>query len=154
MTAAYSAALREFNPSLDLRTSNALALRLIAEADARALDARLLVALIAVESRWRPRAVSSAGAIGLGQLMPATAASLGVDPADPQENIHAVAAHLRALLNRYARYDAQTQYVLTISAYNAGSGAIEKYGGIPPYPETQRYVRAVIALWRRLAGAP
>ncbi len=116
------------------------------------MDARLLVALIAVESNWHPEAISNAGAIGLGQLMPATASGLGVDPSDPQENIHGVALHLRTLLNRYATYDARTQFEFALGAYNAGSGAVEKYGGIPPYPETQRYVRAVILLWRRLSG--
>jgi soluble lytic murein transglycosylase-like protein len=110
------------------------------------------VALIAVESRWRPAALSSAGAIGLGQLMPSTAASLGVDPQDALQNIHAVALHLRALLNRYSRYEPQTRYVLTLSAYNAGAGAVERYGGVPPYAETRNYVRDVISLWRQLAG--
>jgi len=148
----YAQALRAFNPALDGRTSLAFADRVIAEADSQGLDARLLVALIAVESRWHPQAVSSAGAIGLGQLMPSTAEGLGVDPQDAQENIHAVAIHLRSLLNRYSRFDVQTRYELTLSAYNAGAGAVEKYGGVPPYPETRNYVRSVISLWRRLAG--
>ena len=148
----YAAALRAFNPGLDPQTSLVYAQRVIAEADAQGLDARLLVALIAVESRWRPQAVSSAGAIGLGQLMPSTAAGLGVDPQDARENIHAVALHLRALLDRYGRYDPQTRYVLSLSAYNAGAGAVAKYGGVPPYAETRTYVREVISLWRRLAG--
>lgn len=148
----YAQALRAFNPGLDGRTSLAFADRVIAEADAQGLDARLLVALIAVESSWHPQAVSSAGAIGLGQLMPSTAAGLGVDPQDAQENIHAVAIHLRSLLNRYSRFDVQTRYELTLSAYNAGAGAVEKYGGAPPYAETRNYVRSVISLWRRLAG--
>jgi len=133
-------------------TSREFAGRVIAEADAQGLDARLLVALIAIESSWHPQAVSSAGAIGLGQLMPSTAAGLGVDPRDAQENIHAVALHLRSLLYRYNRYDVQTRYELTLGAYNAGAGAVEKYGGVPPYTETRNYVRSVISLWRRLAG--
>ncbi len=142
----YARVLHAFNPRLDDRTSFTLADRLIAEADAQALDARLLVALIAVESDWHPDAVSSAGAIGLGQLMPGTAVSLGVDPTDPQANIHGIAVHLRGLLNRYRNY------TLALAAYNAGGGAVDRYDGIPPYPETRHYVRAVIQLWHQLSG--
>lgn len=145
--AVYARALHAFNPELDDRTSFALAGRLIAEADAQALDARLLVALIAIESDWHPGAISAAGAIGLGQLMPGTAANLGVDPTDPLANIHGIAVHLRGLLDRYG------SYTLALAAYNAGGGAVDRYGGVPPYRETRRYVRAVILLWRRLSGA-
>jgi soluble lytic murein transglycosylase-like protein len=113
----------------------------------------LLVALIAVESDWRPDAVSPAGAVGLGQLMPATAAGLRVDPADPLANIHGVAVHLRGLLDRYAGYDVRSRYVFALAAYNAGAGAVARYGGVPPFAETQSYVRRVILVWRRLAGA-
>lgn len=150
--ALYAQALRAFNPALSLQDALGLADRLIIEADAAGLDARLLVALIAVESSWHPAAVSPVGAVGLGQLMPSTAAALGVDPHDAEQNIHAVAVHVRRLLNRYGAYDVCTRYVLTLSAYNAGIGAVEKYGGEPPYAETRSYVRSVILLWRQLAG--
>jgi soluble lytic murein transglycosylase-like protein len=142
----YAHALQNFNPQLSARQSLRLARCVIAEADAQGMDARLLVALIAVESSWHPRAVSSAGATGLGQLMPGTAADLGVDPDDPQANIHGAAVYLRTLINRYGSYS------LALAAYNAGPGAVDQYGGIPPYAQTQRYVTAVLALWRRLAG--
>ena len=151
--ALYASTLRAFNPALSPPVAGELADRLINEADAQGLDARLLVALIAVESSWRPGAISRAGAVGLGQLMPQTAAGLGVDPADPQANIHGVALHLRSLLQRYGRYDSQQRYILTIAAYNAGAAAVAQYGGVPPYPETKAYVRSVVLLWRRLAGA-
>ena len=151
--ALYASTLRAFNPALSPPVAGVLADRLIDEADAQGLDARLLVAIIAVESSWRPSAISHAGAIGLGQLMPQTAAGLGVDPADPQANIHGVARHIASLLQRYARYDPQERYVLTIAAYNAGAGAVKAYGGVPPYAETKAYVRSVLLLWRRLAGA-
>lgn len=142
----YARALQRFNPQLSAPQSLRLARCVIAEADAQGMDARLLVALIAVESSWHPHALSSAGATGLGQLMPATAADLGVDADDPKANIHGAAQYLRTLLNRYGSYD------LALAAYNAGPGAVDRYGGIPPYAETQRYVTAVLGLWRRLAG--
>ena len=148
----YAHALCVFNPRLPQAQSVELARTVITQADAQGLDARLMVALIAVESDWRPDAVSSAGAIGLGQLMPATADGLGVDPQNPYANIHGVAVHIRALLNRYAGYDRTTQYRLALAAYNAGEGAVRRYGGVPPYPETQAYVSAVLRLWSRLAG--
>jgi soluble lytic murein transglycosylase-like protein len=152
MIVAYAHALMAFNPAFDTRTATLLAQTTIREADEQGLDARLLVALIAVESSWHPQAVSAAGARGLGQFMPATAAGLGVDPDDPVACIHGVAVHLRGLLDRYAALDTTSRYADALAAYNAGAGAVERYGGVPPYPETQAYVRAVISLWRRLSG--
>src|SRR5271168_5221844 len=99
--ALYARALQAFNPSLGAGDAGELARVTIAQADAFGLDARLLVALIAVESRWHSDAVSPAGALGLGQLMPQTAAGLGVDPNDPEQNIAGAARHLRELLDRY-----------------------------------------------------
>ena len=96
--------------------------------------------------------VSPAGALGLGQLMPGTAAGLGVDPNDPQQNLHGVAVHLRGLLDRYRGLPGPERYRIALAAYNAGSGAVARYGGIPPYAETRRYVVRVMALWRRLCG--
>jgi len=152
LPAAYASALRSFDLGLSPDEAYRLAVRVVGEADAWGLDARLVVALVAVESSWNPRAVSPAGARGLGQLMPATAAEMGVDPSDPDANLHGTVRHLRGLLDRYARYPAQERYVRAIAAYNAGAGAIDHYGGVPPYAETQLYVRRVIGLWRRLAG--
>jgi soluble lytic murein transglycosylase-like protein len=154
MVVLYAHALQAFNPGLDGRTAVVLAETTLREADAQGLDARLLVAVIAVESSWHPEAVSRAGARGLGQLMPATAAGLGVDPGDPQANIHGVALHLRGLLDRFAALDPAARVADALAAYNAGAGAVDRYGGVPPYPETQAYVRSVISLWRRLAGEP
>lgn len=154
MVALYAHALQLFNPALTADRATLLARTTIDEADAQRLDARLLVALIAVESSWRDNAISSAGARGLGQLMPDTAAGLGVDPDDPLENIHGVAVRLRGLLAHYANLDRDDCYIDALAAYNAGAGAVDRYGGVPPYPETRAYVRAVIGLWRRLAGEP
>jgi len=148
----YAQTLRAFDPGLDDAHALRLASQTIVESTAYGLDARLVVALIAVESSWNPHAVSSAGARGLGQFMPATAAGLGVDPDNESSNLHGTVRHLRGLLDRYAHYPPQACYERSIAAYNAGSGAVERYDGIPPYAETQAYVRKVIGLWRRLAG--
>ncbi len=148
----YAAVLQSFDPALSAARAEQLARRTVDEATYYGVDARLVVALVATESGWHPGAVSRAGARGLGQLMPATARGLGVDPADPDANLDGTIRHLRALLDRYAALPAQTRFELSLAAYNAGAGAVARYGGIPPYPETRRYVRCVIALWRRLAG--
>lgn len=152
MLALYAHALQLFNPSLTGDRATRLARATIHEADAQGLDARLLVALIATESSWHDDAISNAGARGLGQLMPRTAAGLGVDPDDPLENIHGVAVHLRGLLARYAQLGRDDDYIDALAAYNAGAGTVDHYGGVPPYPRTRAYVRAVIGLWRRLSG--
>ena len=125
---------------------------MIAASDRSRLDARLVVALVAVESSWEREARSPAGALGLGQLMPGTAATLGVDPADPDANLEGTVRYLHALVGRYARYNVQARYERAIAAYNAGPGAVDRYDAIPPYAETQNYVRRVIRLWRRLCG--
>jgi soluble lytic murein transglycosylase-like protein len=150
--AAYAAALRAFQPALDGGSSLRLATRVVAEADAARLDARLVVALVAVESSWDAHAVSPAGARGLGQLMPATAAGLGVDPDDPNANLHGTVVHLAGLVARYRRFPGGERYLRAIAGDKAGAGAVDRYDGVPPYRETQLYVRRVIALWRRLCG--
>ncbi len=97
-------------------------------------------AVMRVESDFNPSVVSRAGAMGLMQLMPKTARSMGVsDPFDVRQNIFGGARYLRILANRF-----KGDLVLTVAAYNAGEGAVEKYDGIPPYRETQRYVRRVL----------
>ena len=101
----------------------------------------LFRALVKQESGFNPRAVSPAGAMGLAQLMPTTAKALGVeDPFDPAQNLEGGAKYLRQQYDRFGRWD------LALAAYNAGPGAVERYGGIPPYRETQNYVRNVLAM--------
>ncbi len=149
---AYASVLRAFDPALGETRAQQFATQAIVEADAAGVDARLVVALVAVESSWEPQAVSPGGARGLGQLMPATARGLGVDPVDPSANLHGTVIHLAGLIARYARFAPAERYARAIAAYNAGGAAVERYGGVPPYRETRLEVRRVIGLWRRLCG--
>ncbi len=99
-------------------------------------------ALVTVESNYQTDAVSPKGAMGLMQLMPATAKQYAVaDPFDPEQNLTAGMQHLKSLLDRY-----NNQTSSALAAYNAGEGAVARYGGIPPYRETQDYVRRILAL--------
>jgi soluble lytic murein transglycosylase-like protein len=115
-----------------------------AAADKYGLPRKLVHSVIAAESAFQPKAVSPKGAIGLMQLMPATAATLGVDPNDPVQNVDAGARYLRDLL---VKYDGMLWHAL--AAYNAGPGAVEKYKGVPPYRETIDYVKRIDTEYKR-----
>ncbi len=107
------------------------------------IDKNLVQAVIKTESNYNKNAVSHAGAQGLMQLMPFTAQTLGVtDPFDPEENIAGGTKYLKNLINRYNSLE------LGLAAYNAGPEAVNKFGGIPPYAETQNYVKKVLELHR------
>jgi soluble lytic murein transglycosylase-like protein len=99
------------------------------------------------ESAFNPKAISHKGAIGLMQLMPATAKALGVDPHDPEQNSEAGARLLRELLLQYQ--DRPDQVRRALAAYNAGAGAVQKYNGVPPYRETVDYVDRVLQHYKR-----
>lgn len=119
------------------------------------VDARLIMAMVMVESGFNPNATSRTGAQGLGQLMPGTAQGLGVGNSyDTMENLYGTVKLVR---NNLTSYKASTgddfkALVLSVAAYNAGNGAVARHGGVPPYAETQRYVQKVISLYYALSG--
>jgi hypothetical protein len=119
--------------------------RLAAEAAIRhGLDPALVRAVVAVESGFQAQAVSPKGAQGLMQLMPATARELGVvDPFDPAANLDGGSRYLRSLVARY-----EGDLGKALAAYNAGMGAVERHGGVPPYAETRRYVQKVLGRYQ------
>lgn len=116
-----------------------------AAAEAGGIEPELLHAVVHAESAYNPRAVSPKGALGLAQLMPSTARQYGVsDALKPADNLRASARHLRDLMDHFG--DLQ----LVLSAYNAGAGAVKKYGGVPPYAETRAYVPKVAGRYEAL----
>lgn len=121
-------------------------------AEGHGLPAEFVLSVAKVESALRPAALSPKGAIGVMQLMPATAQSLGVDPHDQAQNIEGGARLLRDLLVKYQNYPDQVYRAL--SAYNAGEGAVSRYNGIPPYQETRHYVEKVLNEFDRLKKQP
>jgi hypothetical protein len=111
--------------------------------DKHGVDARLVKAVIQVESAFQPRARSPKGAMGLMQLMPRTARQYQArNPYDPKSNIEAGVKYLRKLLDEF-------ELPLALAAYNAGEGTVRRFGGIPPYAETQSYVRRILSLLGR-----
>jgi len=116
-------------------------------AEQHGLPPALVHAVVRAESAYRQDAISPKGAIGMMQLMPATAASLNVDPYDAEQNVEAGTRYLRQLLLQYQDYPDQVKRAL--AAYNAGPGAVQKYNGVPPYRETQLYVHKVVEHYRK-----
>jgi len=115
------------------------------------LPPELVRSVAEVESAYSHDAVSRRGAVGIMQLMPETARQLQADPSDPEQNADAGARYLRHLLLRYR--DDNLQLRKALAAYNAGPSAVDRYGSVPPYPETQNYVRRVIERFQRLGRA-
>jgi soluble lytic murein transglycosylase-like protein len=145
LVGASSARLREGSALAKPPASRTQIERLIdASAAESNLDPALIEAIVQNESGFDSRATSAAGARGLMQLMPATAAGLGVaDAYDAAQNIRGGTRYFRALLDRFGSVE------LAIAAYNAGPHAVERFGGVPPYAQTRDYVRSVLAGYRR-----
>ncbi len=113
------------------------------------VDEDFIKAIIKQESGFNPKATSKKGAMGLMQLMPKTAKALGVvDAYNPSQNIEGGVKHLKGLLDSY-----NGDKELALAAYNAGSGAVRKYGGIPPYKETQNYVKSIMSSYNKIKEA-
>lgn len=134
----------DFKPNFANRNKYSPYIR--AAANKHSIPYHLVHAVISVESAYNPNAVSSAGAQGLMQLMPATAIRFGVeDPFDPRENINGGIQYLRYLVDLF-----KGDYKLVLAAYNAGEGAVKRYGNrIPPFRETQDYVRKVLNYYNK-----
>ena len=115
------------------------------------IEPEFLGATLLQESAYDPEAISSAGAVGIAQFMPDTAAGIGVDPRDPSSAIPGAAALLASYVRAYeGRFD--DPYAIALAAYNAGPGAVDQYRGVPPYPETVEYIGDVYERWARIAG--
>lgn len=144
---AYRNAIAKFNRRLSAKQVDEITSSLLAFSWQYQVDPRLVVAVILAESNFRPDATSRAGAMGLGQLMPGTARGLGVGNAyDPVQNMAGSIRLIRGHLDKYG------DLALALSAYNAGPGAVRKYGGVPPYRETQTYIRRVTSIYKALCG--
>jgi len=129
---------RGFAP--DLLRSTPYGEVIAAVSQAHGVDPMLVRAVIEVESNYRPKARSNKGAMGLMQLMPATARAYNVrNPYDPKANIAAGVKHLKSLIDRWG-------VELALAAYNAGEGAVRKFNGVPPYRETRKYVSKILSL--------
>lgn len=129
-------------PNVDRNAPKAQILSMIDKvAQKHGVDEKLVRALVRQESGFNPNATSHCGAMGLMQLMPSTAKSLGViDAYNPVQNVEGGVKYLKSMLNKY-----NGNVILALAAYNAGPGAVDKYGKVPPYAETQNYVKSILA---------
>ncbi len=151
--------IAKVNPRLRPEQVGTIAYHLLNFADRYDVDPRLVVSMIIAESEFDPNCTSHSGAKGLGQLMPETARDLGVsNPYDPVQNLGGSVAYLRSRLALFADKSMPgggmsiEQVALAMAAYNAGENAVKRYKGVPPYRETQAYVRRVISLYRQLCS--
>lgn len=155
--AAYYHFIRRYNKRLSHEEALVITRAILHYSVYYGVDPRFMMAIVLVESGFNPYAKSRAGAMGLGQLMPGTARGLGVvDPYDPVQNLAGSIKLVRGHLEKYWRQTGEPgnwdHVILTLAAYNAGSGAVKKYGGVPPYKETRNYVDKVIRTYKQLCG--
>jgi soluble lytic murein transglycosylase-like protein len=143
----YRRAIASFNPRLSAKEVDDITKTILTCSETYGVDPRLIIAIIITESGFRPEATSRCGAMGLCQLTPGTARGLGVSNAyDPKQNIEGSIKLIRGHLDKYG------DLALALSAYNAGSGAVKKHGGVPPYRETKNYIRKVSQIYLALCG--
>jgi soluble lytic murein transglycosylase-like protein len=155
VTPLYAAYIKKVNPRLTNEEALEIATGVIGFSMHYKVDARLIMAMVIVESGFNPNATSRSGAQGLGQLMPGTASGLGVrNSYDSIENLYGTVKLVRGHLDTYKKQTGEDfeALVLALAAYNAGGGAVRRHGGVPPYRETQNYVRKVILTYQKLAG--
>jgi soluble lytic murein transglycosylase-like protein len=155
VTPYYASFIKGRNPRLSDAEALRIAQGIVGFSLQYGVDARLIMAMVLVESGFNPNARSHAGAMGLGQLMPGTAQGMGVgNPYDSIENLYGTVRLVRGHLEKYRRQtgDDYSALVLALAAYNAGGGAVHRYGTVPPYRETQRYVRMVTTLYYKFCG--
>jgi soluble lytic murein transglycosylase-like protein len=139
------------NPRLSAVDALLLAEATVLAARRAGIDPGFLAATLLQESAYDPGAMSSAGAIGIGQFMIGTADDWGIDPFDPPAAIDATARVLAQYVRRYrTRGGGEDAYALALAAYNAGPAAVESYGGVPPYAETREYIADIVERWSRI----
>ena len=154
----YTNAVKRFNSKLSSEQADTIARSILGFSSHYKVDPRLVCAVILAESNFRVNATSRAGAQGLGQLMPSTAAVLGVNNAyDPVQNIYGSVRYVRSMLDRTSgnkHFNELTgnDLALALAAYNAWPGSVKKHGGIPPYKETRNYVQRVPSIYKQLCG--
>ena len=154
----YRAFIRASNARLTEKQVDDITTAILRSSEQMDVDPRLIVALIIAESSFDPGATSRTGAMGLGQIMPGTAADIGLtNPYDPVQNIQGAVYLLKTRLDKYsgnaAQGDLQMRHIhLALAAYNAGMGAVKRYNGIPPYRETRNYIKKIERLYRQLCG--
>ncbi len=152
----YYAYIAHTNPHLSAAELQSITVSLLHFSERFRVDPRLVVAMIIAESDFHPNSTSYKGAMGLGQLMPFEAKALHLtNPYDPIENIKGMIDLLRGKLDIFREMPhgyTWGQVIKAVAAYNAGAGAVKKYGGIPPYKETEGYVRRVVSIYLKLIG--